>query len=66
MVSASSVARLAQVGVEVDEPGRHDAARRVEHVPGRLQVGADVGDLPVAHQHVGDALAGRVDDTTAL
>ena len=57
-------ARLAQVHVEVDEPGRDDAARRVEDLVTR-EPAPDLDDVPAAHQHVGDAFAPLVDDASA-
>ena len=61
-------ARFAEVNLDVDEPGRDDRVARVEHGRARRRVdaGADLGDDPVAHEHVGDPLAGLVDDAPAL
>ena len=50
--------------MEVDEPGRDDAARRVEGLVAG-EPGADLDDVPAAHQHVGDAFAVLIDDASA-
>src|SRR5690606_5863606 len=62
-------ARLAQVGVQVDEPRGDDAAAGVEGDVGdqvaALALGHDGGDAAVLDEHVGPAAAGGVDDLAA-
>ena len=60
-------ARLAEVDLDVDEAGRDDAALGVEHRRARpaRRARADLGDHAVAHEHVGVALAGLVEDAPA-
>ena len=59
------LARLAQVGVEVDEPRRHDAAAGIEHRVGVAEVGSDGDDLAVVDEDVGDSLPRLVQHSTA-
>ena len=58
------LARLAQVHVQVDQPGRDDQAGRVEHLRavGRAEVAAHRRDLAVREKHVGDARRCRATD----
>ncbi len=61
-------ARLAQVGVEIDQSRSHEAAAGVEdHRAGRngADLGPDSGDHSVLDQYVGQARSGRVDDGAA-
>ena len=51
---------LPQVGVQVDESGQRDQARRIEHArAARRQAGTDVLDPSVADQQVGDVTTER-------
>ena len=62
------LARLAEVDLDVDEPGRDDAAFGIEDLRTHRRVEArpDLLDPAVAHEHVGDlvALARLVEDAT--
>ncbi len=56
------------MGVDVDEPGRHDLPARVDHAAGRARRAAlDGDDAAGAHAHVGvePGRAGAVDHVTA-
>ena len=55
---------LAEVHVQVDEPGRDHAAGGVE-LTVAAEPGADLDDPAVGDEHVGVALAGLVDDAAA-
>jgi hypothetical protein len=57
--------RLAQVHVEIDEAGRHEAAGPVEGLVAR-EAGTDGDDTTAAHEDVGLALPRRVEHATAL
>ncbi len=60
------LARLAQVGVQVDEPGGDHAAAGVQRDVGpEVGVGRHRADHAVLDQHVGPARAGGVDDLAA-
>ena len=60
-------ARLAQMGVQVDQPGCHDATLGLEHhrTPRALDPFLHRRHLPVGHEHVGPSLAGGVGDGAA-
>ena len=66
-VSASSSPGLAQMGVEIDQTGRHHAPAGVEDPgpAGNLEVLADRGDPVPLDRHVGPSLAVAVDDRAA-
>ena len=56
------------MGVDVDEPGRHDLPARVDHAAGRARRAAlDGDDAARANAHVGveSGRAGTVDHVTA-
>src|SRR5262249_60751265 len=64
-------ARLAEVGVHIDEAGEHHASGGIDHleVLGRLdlEVPGDGSDPPVTHQHVATVVdvVGGIDDGAA-
>ena len=60
-------ARLAEVHLDVDEPGRDHAALGVEHggAGARCEAGCDLGDPSVDDADVGETFARRVDDASA-
>ena len=63
------VPRLAQVGVEIDEAGAHDATRGIEHrdtLAVAVEVLADGDDDVAVDQHVGRAFAGLVEHEPVL